>query len=232
MDIERLKQLVALGDLDAARELLVKARRHGDTELVRSVVLTLGAQTFRQHVPEHGLPPHRVLAELDPLLEQLAARHARGEAHGALQSEHIFWWKGELLELGEPQLETATPSDDVLALGKLLFEMLTGAPWNTEQVRIPPPIPEGLAKVIQRCLDPSQRYPDAHALRDALQYPFILGIPPHLHPVPCLTIAVPPPDLLPQGPEVEVIEKRRTSSIRRFFRKIFGRDDDGSTSST
>ena len=107
---------------------------------------------------------------MDPGLAQVLAQDDPGDAHcvgtpGYLSPEHA------------PGGAVRPPSD-VYCLGILIFEALTGALPEPPVAPLPPDIPEALARIIERCLqpEPGKRFADgADLLAELARHPELFG---------------------------------------------------------
>jgi Tol biopolymer transport system component/tRNA A-37 threonylcarbamoyl transferase component Bud32 len=156
--------------------------------------------TLAERLKKGPLPVESVLRYGAQVADALAAAHAQGIVHRDLKPGNIMITKSgvKVLDFGlakSPQDETLTSSQvvmgspaymapeqregkacdartDIYALGLVLYEMATAKRAAPDQPGLTDNLPEGLAHVIQRCLDtdPEQRWQSARDIRAELEW--------------------------------------------------------------
>jgi serine/threonine protein kinase len=156
--------------------------------------------TLAERLKQGALPMESVLRYGAQIADALAAAHARGIIHRDLKPGNIMLTKAgvKVLDFGlakSPEDDTLTASrvvmgtpaymapeqregkacdmrTDIYALGLVLYEMATGKRLPQDQPGPPDNLPEGLAHVIERCLDldPEQRWQSARDIRTELNW--------------------------------------------------------------
>jgi serine/threonine protein kinase len=156
--------------------------------------------TLAERLKQGALPMESALRYGAQIADALAAAHAQGIIHRDLKPGNIIIAKGgvKVLDFGlakSPEDETLTTSrmvmgtpaymapeqregkacdarTDIYALGLVLYEMATGKRPTQDQPVLPDNLPEGLAHVIERCLDldPEQRWQSARDIRTELDW--------------------------------------------------------------
>ncbi|HEU5040961.1 MAG TPA: tetratricopeptide repeat protein [Gemmatimonadales bacterium] len=141
----------------------------------------LAGETLRARLDrELRLPVAEALAIAEDVAGALAAIHERGLAHGALGPESIVLAGGQA-QVADLGVAAATlndhphPGDDIAALGRVLYEMLAGAPAPEDAA--PPPLRAGRAgipeevelTVAQMLAPPPARYRSAEEARAGLR---------------------------------------------------------------
>jgi eukaryotic-like serine/threonine-protein kinase len=156
--------------------------------------------TLAERLTQGALPIESVLRYGAQIADALAAAHAQGIIHRDLKPGNIMLTKSgvKVLDFGlakSPQDESLTDSHavmgtlaymapeqregkacdartDIYALGLVLYEMATGKRPPQDQPTPMDNLPEGLAHVIERCLDrdPEQRWQSARDIRAELDW--------------------------------------------------------------
>ena len=141
----------------------------------------LAGETLRARLDRDlRLPVPEALAVAEDVAAALGAVHERGLAHGGVAAESVVLAGGQA-QLGDLGVAAAlddaepTPGEDIAALGRLLYEMLAGAPVSADGAA--PPLRAGRAgipeevelTVAQMLAPPGERYATAEDARLALR---------------------------------------------------------------
>jgi len=144
--------------------------------------MTTGTRGTRESLAERlrsgPLPVHDAILICRLLLSAIEAAHARGTAHGSISVGAI------VLDGDRPVLEGGavdpaapdTPADDVYAVAMVLYETISGRPWEPNMAPGAADwsrIPRRLRRVLRKALSPvaERRWPDASAFQRALWVP-------------------------------------------------------------
>ncbi|HEV2669553.1 MAG TPA: hypothetical protein VGU74_00515 [Gemmatimonadales bacterium] len=142
--------------------------------------MTTGTRGTREGLADRlrsgPLPVHDAIQVCRLLLSAIEAAHARGTAHGSISVATIF------LDGGRPVLSPVapaapdTPTDDVYAVAMVLYETISGRPWEPKMAPGAADwsgIPRHLRRVLRKALSPAaeRRWPDASAFQRALWVP-------------------------------------------------------------
>lgn len=148
-----------------------------DGDTVYYAVPLLAGETLRARLDRDlRLPVLEALAIAQDVAAALAAAHAQGVAHGAVSAESVVLAGGQayLADFGMAVGDAEpAPTDDLAALGGVLYEMLSGAPvpeGNPPLLRAGRAgVPEELELTVARLLSPLPRgYASADEVRTAL----------------------------------------------------------------
>ena len=142
--------------------------------------MTTGTRGTRESLADRlrsgPLPVHDAIQISRLLLSTIEAAHARGTAHGSINVGAIVL-DGDRPVLGavDPAAPD-TPADDVYAVAMVLYEMISGSPWEpnmTPGAADWSRIPRRLRRVLRKALSPvaERRWPDASAFQRALWVP-------------------------------------------------------------
>ncbi len=205
--------VMELVDGPTVRQLLDERHRLPAVDAVRiarGVALALD-QAHRGGIVHRDIKPANVLVPDDAPVKVTDFGIAKAESASDLTGTGRIIGTARYLAPEQVRGERAEPRSDVYAVGLLLHEMLAGTvPFHGDtemacalaRLSVPPDplpddVPPGLAAIVQRCLalDPADRYPNAHALADALDAviesdDLPLTLPP---PPPAARPAAPPP---------------------------------------
>jgi hypothetical protein len=122
------------------------------------------------------LPVHDAIHICRLLLSAVEAAHARGRAHGSISVGAIVV-DGDRPMLGAVDPAASdTPADDVYAVAMVLYEAISGRPWEPKMAPDAADwsrIPRRLRRVLRKALSPvaERRWPDASAFQRALWVP-------------------------------------------------------------